>query len=120
MIIVIKDGIAKYYEQDFGKWNKVQKTSNITYVGNFRDYGKFEGVEVRLDLDRLRSGVLEEDLDKKNLCYVMVLSSSAAYIKFPNKEDEITFDFLLGEMLVFPENHMLMTVGEYIIKEIIE
>lgn len=119
MIILIKDNMAKYYEQDFAKWNPAFNDYTI-YVGRFKDYCKFIGVEVELDLNILKSKVLEKDLDKKNLCYLFVLSSNAAYVRFPNKTDEVTFAFLEGVELVDLYSHDFVTVSDYIIKSIIE
>jgi hypothetical protein len=117
MILSINAAHVSYQLGEFKKWPRNVVDSPL-YVGNFSDYGEMNGLRVKVKTEILKSQVLPDDLNNKNLCYLLVLNSKTAYIKFPNRRGKITKSFLMKIGLIFTAD--MLSVADYLIKSIIE
>lgn len=97
--------------EDFRLWDSFYEGK--TYVCPFNNCAKFVGDDIEVDMSYLTSGTSEEDRLCFRLVYALVLSEKYSYIILPNcNRDDLDDEYLDGVSI--------LSIQEYIIKEIIE
>lgn len=108
------------FENDFDNESKFVKSldGKYIYVMDFDMYGRIEGEKVVVrDIVRemVGSSILEEDL-----LYVMIISEDYAILVMPNVDNIYDKLNYLLKMSSITGGDQIYTVGEYLIKGIIE
>lgn len=88
---------------------------NIGYVGDFSKCCEFDDEFIKFNENII---VEEYDLNNEYLGLMFIIDANYAYLYFPNK-NEISFKELV-DLKYIREGDMVMTINEYIIKDILE
>lgn len=105
----------------YGRFHELRKWSddinNHLYVGGFSDYCKFvDGKVLMADISNFIDNV---SVGRCNLAYQFVINSKISYVRFPNLHSFPSREYLEKNYII--DNQFdILTIGDYIVKSIIE